>query len=78
MTDIVAAVQSSRRQGLEAIRDKLAADLDECDPSRSAPLAKQLVEVLREIEGLAAPKESVHDDLASRRAERRAAAASQG
>ena len=70
--DLLAAVQESRRAGLIAIRDKLAEALAAVEPERAAPLAKQLTETIRELESLAEPKGSTVDDLARRRAARRA------
>lgn len=73
-----AAASGDRRQALEALRDYLAATLADTDDVKAvAPIAKQLADVLREIDGLSDSKEgSVVDDLAARRAARRADAAS--
>ena len=76
MADILAAARESRRSGLEAIRDRLAADLEVCEADRSAQIAKQLAETLRELDSLAEPKGSAVDDLANPRAARRSAGAS--
>ena len=67
-----AATRGDRRATLEALRDQLALVIDvNPDHTGLAALSKQLVEVLREIDSLPAPKEtSVVDDLAFRRADR--------
>ncbi len=57
--------------GLEAMRDKLAADLDVAEPSYSAQLAARLQAVLERIGELRpAEEETVEDALAARRAKR--------
>lgn len=71
---VVDAVRESRRAGLEAIRDSLAVQLDEAQPGQAAALAKQLSECMRELESLSEAKGSRVDDLARRRAARKAAA----
>ena len=64
-----------RRASLEAIRNKLAADLAITDGFHSAALAKQLADVIRELDSLPGGAEvSTVDDLAARRAARRSAA----
>jgi len=64
-----------RRKTLEAIRDKLAADMDVAPPAVSAQLAGQLVKVLAELAELGNPqKVSALDELANRRKDRLAAA----
>ena len=68
------AAHESRRAALEALRDHLAACLDAAEPERAAPLSRELRETLRELDALAEPKGSTVDDLAKRRAARRAAA----
>lgn len=79
MSDLLPVVQSGdRRAALEAIRDRLAAEIDagEASPRDVAALSKQLAEIVREIDNLPAAKgASPVDDLASRRAARRAEAA---
>jgi hypothetical protein len=73
--DLVVAVQSGdRRVALTALRDHLALQLVEGLPQTVAPIAKQLADVLRELEGLAEPKGSAVDDLRARRAARVAGA----
>lgn len=73
---LAAAVAAGRRDALTALRDHLALALEQAAPERAAPLAKELREVLRELDALAEPKGSTVDDLARRRAARRSAAAS--
>lgn len=68
-----AMASGSRRDALVALRDHLAQRLLVADKD-AAPLARQLTIVLREIAELPAlEKESSLDDLAKRRASRRAA-----
>ena len=68
-----AVSSGSRRDALVALRDHLAQRLLVADKD-AAPLARQLTIVLREIAELPAlDKESTLDDLAQRRASRRAA-----
>ncbi|WP_435111886.1 hypothetical protein [Nocardiopsis synnemataformans] len=68
--------QGDRRRSLEALRDRIGAALDAAEPNEVAPLSRQLMMVLREIDELpdADRRDSV-DDLAARRAARRADAA---
>jgi hypothetical protein len=72
------AVREGRLRGLEALRDVLAAEIaagpsvddkGRSGPSQTAPLARQLQDVLRQIEELekAQPKGSFVDELAKRR-----------
>lgn len=79
MSDLQAEVRSGDRyRGLVALRDRLATDLEGLDPRYVAPVAKQLADVIREIDSLPQSREaSTVDDLASRRASRRAAASGQ-
>lgn len=68
---LAAVVQGGdRRKSLEALRDRLAADIDSADARLVPALAKQLVDVLRDIEGLREPEGSALDDLAARRVAR--------
>jgi len=70
-----AAVSGDRRRLLEAIRDRLARDLDLAPAVVSAQLAAQLRATSAELDSLPAPEEtSVIDQIAARRAARRAAA----
>ena len=71
------AATGDRRATLEALRDLLAASLVVVDPDKRAPLAKQLTDVLREIDALPSGERSKVDDLAARRKARRTKAASQ-
>lgn len=65
-----------RRRALEALRDRLAADLDVAPVTVAAQIAGQLRAVLADIAGLPGVVErSASDDLAKRRKARRAAAA---
>lgn len=70
-----AAASGDQRVALEALRDRLARDLDVAPPQVSAQLAAQLRATLAELAALPAPEtKSVVDDIAARRAARRAAA----
>ena len=70
---VAAAASGDRRATLLALRDELARRLVDADRD-AAPLARQLTIVLREIEQLPVPGEKSRvDDLAKRRARRRAA-----
>lgn len=70
---VSAAASGDRRATLLALRDELARRLVDADRD-AAPLARQLTIVLREIEQLPVPGEKSRvDDLAKRRASRRAA-----
>jgi hypothetical protein len=72
-----AAQSGDRRRLLEAIRDRLARDLDMAPAAVSAQLAAQLRATSAELDALPAPEEtSVLDQIAARRAARRAAALS--
>jgi type III secretory pathway lipoprotein EscJ len=63
-----------RRASLEALRDHLAASLLEVDVRYKAPLAKQLADVMREIDGLRDAKVvSPLDELRTKRAARSSA-----
>ena len=58
MANLVKAAQSgSRRDTLEALRDKLAASIQECESGRDvAALSKRLMEVMSELDALPKPK----------------------
>jgi hypothetical protein len=73
---LIKVVQSGdRRQSLEAIRDRLASELDEAEGRDVAPIAKELRNVIDTIEALPGAREgSKSDDLAAQRAKRRAQA----
>lgn len=70
-----AASTGNRLITLQALRDALARALDDVDPRYAAPLAKQLADVMRELEDVTPAKESPVDELARARTARRAGAA---
>lgn len=71
-----AAGSGNRRQLLEAVRDRLAEELLAAEGRDVAALAKELRATVAELESLPGGKEvSPLDDLAARRAARRAEAA---
>lgn len=74
--DLLGAVRSGdRRASLEAIRDQLAATLAEADAQQVASLAKELRAVITELDSMPRTREgSKSDELAAKRATRRAAA----
>ena len=63
MADLVGAARSGdRRRTLEALRDKLAGSIQECESGRDvAALSKRLMEVMGELDAL--PQPSVDDGL---------------
>lgn len=70
--------EGERRASLEAIRGKLARELAEAYGKDAATLAKELREVIRELDSLpTGGEESPVDEIAARRARRLANAASQ-
>ncbi|MBK6857962.1 MAG: hypothetical protein IPG97_15820 [Microthrixaceae bacterium] len=75
---VARAVRSGdNREALEAVRDKLAHEIDlvgEDDRERLAPLTGRLLEVLRALDDIAEPEVSRKDELRRRREDRRAAA----
>ena len=74
MSDFQEAIASGDyRKSLEALRDRIAADILSVDGCHTAPLAKQLADVLAKLDTLKPAEESRVDDLAARRADRRAA-----
>ncbi len=73
MTIAEAAATGDRRTALEAMRDKLAADMDAAPPAVVAQIAGRLAAVLAELDGLPSLEVSKLDDLAKRRADRVAA-----
>jgi len=75
--ELVEIVQEGdRRKSLEAIRDHVARELGYAEGRDVAALAKQLADVIRELDGLPdANRGSAVDDLANKRAARRAKAA---
>lgn len=72
MSDVLSAAASGdRHQALVALRDRLAAAIDVCEPKDLAALSRQLVAVTSEIEELAEPEHgTLADQLAARRAAR--------
>ena len=76
LADVIAT--GTRREQLEALRDHLAQELENAPAGIAiAPIAAQLRSVLADLESLPTGKGSTVDDLAQRRASRRAEAASQ-
>jgi hypothetical protein len=70
------AVKAGHREALEAMRDKLAADMELAEPAVVAQIAGRLQAVLKELADLEVPTEvSPSDELAARLARRRAEAA---
>lgn len=75
------AGKGDRRKTLEAVRDRLAAELDDIDGRYAAPLAKELRNVMAEIDRLPGGEEESPldviarsvpaDELAPRRANRK-------
>lgn len=74
LTEAVAS--GDRRRALTALRDRLAEEIEGSRSSMAiAPMAKQLTDVLKELDGLPIPGEvSRVDELARRAARRREAA----
>ena len=57
-----AAKSGDRRRTLEALRDKLAASIQDCESGRDvAALSKRLMEVMGELDAL--PQPSAEDEL---------------
>ena len=68
---IEAAESGDRRATLEALRDYLAAIVVIAEPRSVAPLARQLAEVVRELDAMpVGNEESKVDELAQRRLDR--------
>jgi len=59
------------RASLEAIRDRLAAEMATAEGASLASVAKQLADVLSRLENLPSKEASALDDLAKRRTRRR-------
>lgn len=72
-----AASSGDVRATLEALRDRLAEEIDETVSARDvATLSRQLAEVIKQLADLPVPeKRSVRDDIAARRSRRLAAPA---
>ena len=68
MADLVSAAKSgSKRETLEALRDKLANSIQSCESGRDvAALSKRLMEVMNEIDALPKPKKDSPLDKAKR------------
>ena len=64
MADLVSAARSGdKRETLEALRDKIAASIQDCESGRDvAALSKRLMEVMNEIDAL--PKQRKSSPLA--------------
>ena len=60
------------REALTALRDLLAQRIADADPNSTAPLARQLADVLLKLDGLPGEEQSDLDDLTRRREARRA------
>ena len=67
MGDLVSAAKSgSKRDTLEALRDKIASSIQDCESGRDvAALSKRLMEVMNELDAL--PKEKKDSPLARAR-----------
>ena len=77
MSITAAAATGDRQATLIAMRDKLAADMDEAPPAVVAQIAARLQSVLSELDGLAVPGErDLADELKQRRLDRIAATTS--
>ena len=63
VADLVSAARSgNRRETLEALRDKIASSIQDCESGRDvAALSKRLMEVMGELDAL--PKPSEADEL---------------
>ncbi|MEU9805036.1 hypothetical protein [Mycobacterium sp. NPDC050853] len=67
------AVKQGQVQGLTALRDLLATEIDGCDDPKTLPaLSKQFTDVLAALAALAPAKKSRIDELAEQRRKRRA------
>lgn len=66
--------QEDRATSLRALRDFLAGRIEDATPRDVAPIGHLLVDVMGRIDSLPSEKGDEVDDLARRRAERRAAA----
>lgn len=75
MSVSVAAASGSRRKLLEALRDKLAVELEAAGSGVVAQIASQLRATVEELEGLPVERGSVVDEIATRRAKGRGAKA---
>jgi hypothetical protein len=72
------AIKAGHRQALEAMRDKLASDMELAEPAVVAQIAGRLQAVLKELAELEVPEAvSPSDEIAARLARRRAASTGQ-
>lgn len=76
MSVSAAAASGSRRKLLEALRDKLAVELETAGSGVVAQIASQLRATVEELEGLPLERGSVIDEIATRRKGRSAKAES--
>lgn len=71
MSDLVEAVESGdQRAALEAIRARLASELEDAEGKDVAPIAKELRAVIDALASLPGGEESTLDQLQARRAAR--------
>ena len=67
-TLVDAARSGDRRATLECLRDELAESIDRCESGRDmAALSKRLIEVMDELDGIAAPEADTPLERAKRR-----------
>lgn len=71
MSELLEAIESGdRRESLQAIRDRLAAELAGAEGRDAAAIAKELRATLAELDALPGEEEDTVDQLAARRANR--------
>lgn len=76
--DLAESVAAGRREGLEAVRDRLADELESASGRDVASIARELRMTLADLDKLPdSREESAVDDLAARRRARRSHAAGQ-
>lgn len=73
--EAISAMQGDKRTALEAIRNRLAAELARSKGNAAAAVAKELRAVLDALDALPGAEVSPVDDLTAKRAKRRADAA---
>ena len=75
MSSLPDAVTTGELEGLRALRDRLASEIESCDSARDvAALSARLMEVMKrvaEIEAKAPAQASVADEIAERRRRRK-------
>lgn len=75
MSSLPDAVTTGELEGLRALRERLASEIDSCDSARDvAALSARLMEVMKrvaEIEAKAPAQASVADEIAERRRRRK-------